>query len=339
MIRISKVQALGAKEARYLQLAAREYRDDLAGRSAFDTHLQAALAERQHVVVGVKRDEWLFLDWVRRKYQSIIIGHPANLASLINEVATNDWARLFHDGERRTQFGSNVEAIFGYGEDWFKPVRKRLAERLNIKTCPYCNAQYTLVLTDTNDALVVKLQFDHFFPKNRYPWLCVSFYNLIPVCANCNSAKSAEVTTLNTHYHPYHSALADWSRYDIKGPDGNLLSTLPEMQRLTPGDLTVSFVSRSPDKDHVIRRHNEVFDITGVYQRHTDVAHELLEKAVLYNKHYRSSLEKIEGLFPDRKVMMRYILGNYVEEDRMLERPLAKFTQDLAKRLKLLDEV
>lgn len=338
MIQIKQTKAVGSDETKDLAVLAKDFSVRLAKKASFSAAVTLAIAARGMHPVDIAERQVTFLQWLKSNYDEIVIGVPSKLADFIAHVGGENWSGLFHDGRRQTPFGDEVESILGYGESWFGPIRKWLAEALNIKSCPYCNAQYTLVVNDHKDKRVVKLQFDHFFPKNRHPWLCVSFYNLVPVCGNCNSAKSAEETTLQTHYHPYHSSMSDRARFVLEGPKDNLLSSLPELQRLKPGDLKVTLVGKTSGDLAFITKHDQVFDLSGIYRRHTDVAHELLTKAVLYNKHYRAATDKIEGLFPDRHVMMRYILGNYIEEERILDRPLAKFTQDIAKSLKLIDD-
>lgn len=295
--------------------------------------IEAAIA-----LPGVDSTEKAFLLWIKKRYRTLLVGLPSRLVELSEEVQSNGWETLLRVDDKLTPFGEEVEKIFGYERSRFKPVRKWLAEQLNIKSCPYCNAQYTLVVNDSDEKTVVKFQFDHFFPKKRYPYLSISLYNLIPACASCNLAKSDGDTALDTHYHPYHTALAASARFTVKWNKGNVLSSFTEMQKLKPGDIDVAFVSKYADKLAMIEAHDKMFDITGVYKRHTDVVKELLEKAALYTEHYKESLDSIDGLFPNRKVMMRYILGNYMEEERILDRPLAKFTQDIAKSLNLIDE-
>ena len=78
-------------------------------------------------------------------------------------------------------------------EDWryfrnymirqYERVRKGILHlvlnSLNLSVCPYCNRQY-IFGTDNNRK--VGAQFDHFYSKSKYPYLALSFYNLIPVC-------------------------------------------------------------------------------------------------------------------------------------------------------------
>ncbi|MFK4985705.1 hypothetical protein ACI4B7_28170, partial [Klebsiella pneumoniae] len=78
-----------------------------------------------------------------------------------------------------------------------------LARQLNLKCCPYCNAQYTIIANSDAGKTIAKFQFDHFFSKDKFPYLSISLYNLIPSCANCNITKSKKPLNLKDHYHPY----------------------------------------------------------------------------------------------------------------------------------------
>lgn len=61
-----------------------------------------------------------------------------------------------------------------------------LQSKLCVKVCPYCNRMYTTTLYGKKR---IRPDFDHFYPKSRYPYLAVSLFNLIPTCNICNKAK------------------------------------------------------------------------------------------------------------------------------------------------------
>ncbi|MBR6071690.1 MAG: hypothetical protein IKP77_02515 [Acholeplasmatales bacterium] len=46
---------------------------------------------------------------------------------------------------------------------------------------------------------------DHFIPKTKYPQLCITPNNLIPVCSNCNEKKQIKYSNnyLEVPFHPY----------------------------------------------------------------------------------------------------------------------------------------
>ena len=58
---------------------------------------------------------------------------------------------------------------------------------IGIDTCPYCNRNYIYTLDKVEK---IKPQIDHFFPKSIFPFLGMSFYNLIPSCQTCNGEEA-----------------------------------------------------------------------------------------------------------------------------------------------------
>ncbi|NHQ72813.1 HNH endonuclease, partial [Elizabethkingia miricola] len=52
-------------------------------------------------------------------------------------------------------------------------------------TCVYCNRNYTLDLIKDR----ARAELDHWFPKENYYLLALSFFNLIPSCHSCNHIK------------------------------------------------------------------------------------------------------------------------------------------------------
>ncbi len=54
--------------------------------------------------------------------------------------------------------------------------------RTQLRVCPYCG------LTIIKPSNKTKHQIDHFFPKGKYPFLALSYYNLIPSCDKCNES-------------------------------------------------------------------------------------------------------------------------------------------------------
>lgn len=61
-----------------------------------------------------------------------------------------------------------------------------LQRQLGVKVCPYCNRMYTTTVFGKNN---IRPDFDHFYPKSKYPYLAVSLFNLIPSCSMCNRKK------------------------------------------------------------------------------------------------------------------------------------------------------
>ena len=64
-------------------------------------------------------------------------------------------------------------------------VKLQFIEELGLKICPYCGRQHINVaqFPGYSDS---KPNIDHFLPKSSYPFLAISFRNLIPCCSVCN---------------------------------------------------------------------------------------------------------------------------------------------------------
>lgn len=68
--------------------------------------------------------------------------------------------------------------------------KARFVQSLDLRVCPYCDRAYIFSVENTDKKKgqrIVKPQIDHFFPKSKYPFLALSYQNLIPVCQTCNT--------------------------------------------------------------------------------------------------------------------------------------------------------
>jgi hypothetical protein len=68
-----------------------------------------------------------------------------------------------------------------------------------MEICPYCGRQY-IDMAEV-DGSVSKPYIDHFLPKSKYPFLAMSYMNLIPGCNTCNEVSNKG--TLDPLTHPY----------------------------------------------------------------------------------------------------------------------------------------
>lgn len=346
MIRISEIKPLGEKNkilltsivAKYLELIKSDYNPlSLIEQSLNEGNLRLRTGIKLPNLTVQQTD---CLTYLRNHFDEIIIGNPENLFSHINAIDNTVFGQEMHSpfGPKfqLNDFGKGIYQIFGY-EDYFRAKVKKgiwLAKKLNIKTCPYCNAQYTLVVTKDSKSFKARFQFDHFFSKKRYPYLSISMFNLIPCCAPCNLSKGDIQTNLIDYYHPYHNNLSLRSRF---------IATYPvEIKKLSIGDvkglnIKVSFVSKYPQFNTLTETHNKIFEVDSSYNRHIDIVEDLLYKKIIRNSSFKSDVMKIRGLFNgDDGLYKRYLIGNYALENEILDRPLSKFTQDISKQLEII---
>ncbi len=255
------------------------------------------------------------LDWCIEKTPNWLTDKPTKLEKVKNEVDEKYKALLSENKKFRD------ELLGAYGYEHSNLLE--LARWLNVKTCPYCNMQYTLCAEAYKDGKLVekmaKFQYDHFFDKAEYPMLSMSLYNLIPSCASCNQGKSKR--PLSMAFHPYSTAIKDTFRFRVKDPS----------DLLAGGDDEKIEIKLVPQKPVDVDAYNEMFHIESLYQRHRDVAREVFARA--YVDPYYEDGSNFEFL-KDSNFMERLEKGFYPYEEDIDKRPLTKLQQDLWKQAK-----
>lgn len=278
-----------------------------------------------------------YIDKIQCNYSSILNANPEYMKTLIEEfdnIISSEDVKKSNPHKKEKFFQSVVDAMR------YEDLRnKEFPEYLlnsNIRTCVYCNSQSTLSMEKQFfgkkkrkvKSVIAKLQLDHFYPKSKYPFLSTSFFNLYPTCSNCNQAKSDkqslfELYTLGDDLEVFKfkldnkSALDYWMKLNSK----NLKITLDVVN----------------NNDALIRNHNELFQIQAIYDKQKDLGEELLWKAKINPKIYRKMLsENFDKIFHDQLSIDRLIIGNYSDPNEIFKRPMSKYTQDIARQLKLI---
>lgn len=329
MIKIKKIFSLDGTERKISDLKA-DYLTKLTSDGSLSSAIQSITVNNSNQIA--------IIDYLKKKLDKILLAKPSKLKKIIDHFTANNWhSEIYtYTKPKRTKltiFGNDILTAFDY--DAFRTSQtkgKWLAEMLNIKSCPYCNAHYTLTI-QTEKKVKAKFQLDHFYYKKKFPYLSLSLYNLIPCCANCNLSKGARTFDLLTHYHPYYSSLHTKSKF-MADPAQLLTAILSGDLKSHP--LDVKFVSAYPSYDTLVKNHDKIFDINPMYDCHQDIAQELFIKSITHTKMSKEDILAIQGLFPDEETYLKYLLGNYPYKDQMLKRPLAKYVQDLAQQFKLL---
>lgn len=255
------------------------------------------------------------LDWCIEKTPNWLTDKPTKLEKVKN-VVDEKYKALLSESKK---FRDELLGAYGYEHSNLL----ELARWLNVKTCPYCNMQYTLCAEAYKDGELVekmaKFQYDHFFDKAEYPMLSMSLYNLIPSCASCNQGKSKR--PLSMAFHPYSTAIKDTFRFRVKDPS----------DLLAGGDDKKIEIKLVPQKPVDVDAYNEMFHIESLYQRHRDVAREVFARA--YVDPYYEDGSNFEFL-KDSNFMERLEKGFYPDEEDIDKRPLTKLQQDLWKQAK-----
>ena len=199
----------------------------------------------------------------------------------------------------------------------------KLALNLDRRSCTYCNRTYTTTMTTDNGEKVMRLHFDHWYPKSKFPLLAISFYNLIPSCYTCNSSVKGDIElNISDHIHPYVDAAqtSDFefdfyfdgglNRYKIflvKKGDARAKSTLEKLK------IDVVYNSHLPELEDMI----------------------LIEKS--YSKVY---IDEIKKLFKNSNLtdnqIYRILFGTELDIVDFHRQPLSKFKKDILRKIGLI---
>lgn len=209
-----------------------------------------------------------------------------------------------------------------------KPIYPQFFRDLGIKACVYCNSQLTITTVKNNTKYVGRFQVDHYVDKASYPCFSISFVNLYPVCSSCNNKKGGKDINFELYFDDSIKVLKSDFKFSIDR------SSIADY-RLTKDDSSLKIFFDDNDS-----KLNELFAVKEIYETQKDLAAEIIAKSEIYNESYKTVLQnsfsKLYGKGKQSINFNRIILGNYTEPKDIHKRPMSKFTQDIAKQLKLL---
>ena len=196
-----------------------------------------------------------------------------------------------------------------------------LSKLIDVTTCPYCNENTTYAfwhkkLNQTRRTF----DWDHVIPVDKYPFLAISFYNLIPACKVCNFLKSEEDIHLNPH-----------ARFN---PDNNYTFQV--------SGTSIKFISDSKNIDILLKLKRgaasnaikEVIDIIALDTRldsQKEMLMDILNKKRVYQSIYWESIEKListnENI--DKLKIKKLFFSTYFNPDDYFRKPFSKITHDI----------
>lgn len=200
------------------------------------------------------------------------------------------------------------------------PIAYYFFDKLNVRTCPYCNRGYTF--TKYEKGCKTRPEYDHFYDKADNPLLAVSFYNLVPSCHTCNHIKLTKEIGINPYFSGFHSKFKV-SKHDSKLP-------IMAEKDLTQDQLIIDF--DNPTAAEQLNIDN--LGLGDLYKMHADYAMELIEKARIYRG---SMMEDLASTFQKAgctpQQAFEFIWGKNLEDANHINRPLSKLTRDILEQL------
>lgn len=256
-----------------------------------------------------RRSKNRFYRYYQEHIEQIIFCPAHNLSNIIKLFESE-----FSPNYAEEEWSEFRKYMIGQYDSFIKANGIWLAKALNVSVCPYCNRQYTFTVDRKQK---IRPQFDHFYPKSLYPYLALSFYNLIPCCPICNHSKGNRIISQN----PYTGGFASNSNFKIDRLDKCLMH-----------NENWNIVINNSEQ---CQANIEAFSLSDLYNQHKDYAKEIVFRAVAYESPYLKAIKKEFGRFNlSESEIERIIWGSYINPDEFGKRPLSKLTHDIMQQIK-----
>lgn len=286
------------------------------------------LKEKQSVYSKLFADNCSFFEYIIEKRELIISGNLSELKKFSESLNTNYSNLLQNDDIKKI-----LLSIFNYEQ--FKESKNYcafdFAKKLGVRVCPYCNRSYVFGICKEG----TRLELDHYYPKSAYPYLAISFYNLIPSCASCNRIKND--SDGNQILYPYEEGFENDYMFNVNGI--NAFSIKNYNSKLCANTKIINIEKKnynlSKNKETKCKKNMAIFNLENLYSCHYPEAEEIIIKSHLYHKINIQSMEENFGI--SREEYIKYILGSDTEKD-FSKQILSKFRYDIGVQLGVISE-
>jgi hypothetical protein len=253
--------------------------------------------------------------------------------------------RIIEQKEKVFDFKKNIkdkiEKIFNYeGNNQGGKITPFLTKNFNFRTCFYCNKDFINNFEENTDKLVSTFQLDHFYDKGTYPYLALSFYNLIPSCPTCNSSKVKG--SKNTFEHD--SIVGTFKNETCIAPNDKkfdfhqkvkfkllLDDSCKNLHIKSKDDIDINLKEQFTDK---YDKYIEIFKLNERYKAQKDIVSDMIQKAELYPESRLKELENLTGI-PFQQI--KKDIFNLIDENEDLSKqPFSKLIVDMSKELGIL---
>lgn len=270
--------------------------------------------------------------FIEDNLEDIITSKPKELFKINKQFTTNTHYNLTTKRKVKKLFNYNY---FSKKSDNGRYDAYELANKLSIRSCLYCNRNYTLTVKRGNRRIdkITRPEFDHFFDKDENPLLALSIYNLIPSCKICNSTlKGRKKFNLNNNLHPYVDDVIKFYKYkyiphDVKSILGGASNLAVEIE-VNSGNSAI---------DKKIINTKEIFKLEEIFSSHSDEIKDLFDiKHRFSDRYFEELLKKYNSLGLNYDDIYKVVFGTYYQEKDFSKRPFSKLKNDILKELGII---
>jgi hypothetical protein len=200
-------------------------------------------------------------------------------------------------------------------------------ENFDFRTCFYCNKDF--ITNFDADKKVSTFQLDHFYDKGTYPYLALSFYNLIPSCYVCNAKVKGSKNTFENNCIAPNSQNFDFHqkvKFKLFLDD-----SCKNLHIKSKDDIDITLKEQFTDR---YDKYIEIFKLNERYKAHKDIVYDMIHKAELYPESRLKELQDLTGI-PFQQI--KKDIFNLIDENEDLSKqPFSKLVVDMSKELGIL---
>jgi hypothetical protein len=242
---------------------------------------------------------------------------------------------------QKKEIYEKIKKLFNYSDKYqSKVLTPFFTENFNFRTCFYCNKDFITNFKKEKNELVSTFQLDHFYDKGTYPYLALSFYNLIPSCPTCNSSKVKG--SKNTFEHD--SKIGTFKNETCIAPNDENFDFHQKVKfKLLLDESCKNLHIKSKDDIDINLKENysdmydkyiEIFKLNERYKAHKDIVFDMIQKAELYPESRLKELQDLTGI-PFQQI--KKDIFNLIDENEDLSKqPFSKLIVDMSQELGIL---
>jgi len=257
--------------------------------------------------------------------KEIILANTEELKNIVDVIEF----RISKLTQRKTKnLNNKVKYLFNYATKYqSSAITPFFTKNFDFRTCFYCNKDF--ITNFKSKKKVSTFQLDHFYDKDTYPYLALSFYNLIPSCPTCNSKKVKGSENCFRTCEPPNSE----NFYFNKKVKFKLLLD-ESCKDLHVKDKTDIDINLKENYSNEYEKYIEVFKLNERYKAHKDIVYDMITKAELYPESRLKELQDLTGI-PFQQI--KKDIFNLIDADEDLsKKPFSKLIKDISEELKLV---
>jgi hypothetical protein len=299
-----------------------QYYNDLISITKFEKPYESIDTRyKRYLKSGTFRD-------VFKKYSlyKIVLADYVELKIIIKDIDDN----ISQLTERKKKnLISKIQNLFKYSKKFQGTVLTPFfTDNFNFRTCFYCNKDFITNFEKEKNILSSTFQLDHFYDKGTYPYLALSFYNLIPSCPTCNSSKvKGSENCFKTCIPP------NDEKFDFENKVKFKLLLDVNCKNLHVEDKKDIDVPLKEQFSNEYDKYIEIFKLNERYKAHKDIVYEMITKAELYPESRLKELQNLTGI-PFQQI--KKDIFNLSDEKDLSKKPFSKLIKDMSEELGLV---